>query len=50
MNRACLAFLTGLVTMSGLGVPLPIEAGSAVRVVVLSDLTARAEEVGISSK
>ncbi len=36
--------------MSGLGVPLPIEAGSAVRVVVLSDLTVRAEEVGISSK
>src|SRR5574337_825855 len=50
MNRVYLAFLAGLVMLSGLGVPLPIEAGSAVRVVVLADLTVRAEEVGISSK
>ncbi|HVH32075.1 MAG TPA: pilus assembly protein N-terminal domain-containing protein [bacterium] len=50
MNRVCLAFLAGLVTMTGLGAPLPLEAGPAVRVVVLADLTVRAEEVGISSK
>ncbi|HEX4841829.1 MAG TPA: pilus assembly protein N-terminal domain-containing protein [bacterium] len=50
MHRAHLAFLAGLVTVSGLGVPLPIEAGTAIRVVVLSELTVRAEEVGISSK
>src|SRR2546425_6825300 len=50
MKRVHHAFLAGLVMMSGLGVPRPIEAGSAVRVVVLSDLTVRAEEVGISSK
>jgi hypothetical protein len=49
MHRVYLAVLAGLVTMSGLG-SLPSEAGSAVRVVVLSDLTVRAEEVGISSK
>ena len=50
MKRVDLALLAGLVMMSGLGVPLPIDAGSAVRIVVLSDLTVRAEEVGISSK
>ncbi len=50
MNRAYFAFLAGLVTMSGLGVPLPSEAGTTVRVVVLADLAVRAEEVGISSK
>lgn len=50
MHRAYFAFLAGLLTVSALGVPLPTEAGSAVRVVVLSDLTVRAEEVGISSK
>ena len=50
MHRVHLAFLAGLVTMSGLGVPVPVEAGSSVRVVVLADLTVRPEEVGISSK
>src|SRR5712692_2414689 len=49
VHRAYLAFLVGLVTMSGLG-SLSSEAGSPVRVIVLSDLTVRAEEVGISSK
>ena len=50
MNRVPPAFLAALVTVSGLGMSLPIDAGSAVRVVILSDLTVRAEEAGISSK
>jgi hypothetical protein len=50
MNRVCLVFLAGFVAMSGLGAPPTLEAGSTVRVVVLTDLTVRAEEVGISSK
>ena len=50
MHRFYLAILASLVTVSGFGMPLPSEAGSAVRVVVLSDLTVHAEEIGISSK
>jgi Pilus formation protein N terminal region len=50
MYRVCLALLVGCATLSGLGAPLILEAGSAVRVVVWTDLTVRAEEVGISSK